>query len=297
MTVNALKIIKMAGSKLILTEQMLEEVHSHIYASEQEYYYHYRELDHWIDLDLASQASKILIRAYYYAKLDESLPKRPRSWEQFLNNFLSLKKMTGSLSETTMKELRDTLCSRFGMEFEPRDDQENLVNEDELAKLSAKIHEMRGYTKREELAKNDAFMILRLSAHRSKHENRKGNPFGFVSWYLTQDSISNIAYAITFRNPNNRFVMRPDFLINYIAYNPTNDQVRESLTTIFPSVLGVRLGARLETNVLHQVLKSIKEACDVDEHRAGTIVAEHADALKSSRMRDFAIKYRPDNHA
>lgn len=293
MTVNALTIIKKAGSRIILSEAMLEEVHSHIYASHLEYENHYREVDFLVDDALASQASKILIRSYYYAKLDKSLDKRPKNWTQFLNNFVTPSKLSGSLSLSTMKELRETLCARFGMEFEPREQNGELIDKEEAARLAKKIHEMRGYSKREELAENDAEMILRVEAIRKKRERTTGNPYGYKTWYLTQDSVSNIAAAICFkRHVGVKHVMRPEFLINYIAYNPSDQSVRDSLKTIFPSILGVRLGARLDKKILYGVLENIKKAYEVDPARAISIVAEHADALKSDRMRDFAVKYR-----
>lgn len=293
MTVSALTIIRKAGSKLILSEAMLEEVHSHIYASHLEYENHYREVDFLVDDYLASQASKILIRAYYYAKLDKDLSVRPMNWSQYLNNFVTPSKLSGSLSVNSMKELRETLCTRFGMEFEPKEQNGDLVDKKEVAKLSKKIHEMRGHLKREELAENDAEMILRVEAIRRKRERTSGNPYGYKTWYLTHDSVSNIAAAICFkRHVGIKHVMRPEFLLNYIAYNPTDQSVRESLKTIFPSVLGVRLGARLDKKILHGVLGNIQKAYEVDPARAASIVAEHADALKSDRMREFSIKYR-----
>lgn len=292
MTVNALKLIKQAGSRLILSEAMLEEVHSHLYATQLEYENHYREVDFLVDDLLASQASKILIRAYYYAKLDETLSPRPKTWAQFINNFVSPGKMMGALSPGTMKELRETLCNRFGMEFEGREENSDLINAREAQKLANKIHEMRKFSKREELAENDAHMILRIEAIRKKKEKRTGNPFGYSTWYLTQDSVSNIAAGLCFPQRRGfKYVMRPEFLINYIAYNPTDQSVRESLKTIFPSVLGLRLGARLDGQTLHKVMENIRRAYEVDPARATSIVAEHADALKADRMRDFSIKY------
>ncbi len=292
MTVNALKIIKQAGSRLILTEAMLEEVHSHIYASSLEYSNHYLEVDFLVDEALASQASKILIRSYYYAKLDAENPKRPKNWAQFLNNFVSPGNLTGPLSPRSLKELRDTLCNRFGMEFEARDKNDALIDKDEVAILAKKIREKRSPKKREELAENDAYMILRIDALRKKKEHVVGNPYGYRTWYLTQDSISNVAASICFKDRRGvKYVMRPEFLINYIAYNPTDENVRESLKTIFPSILGLRLGARLDAKTLTHVMDNIRKAHEVDPPRAAAIVAEHADALKSDKMRDFALKY------
>lgn len=87
--------------------------------------------------------------------------------------------------------------------------------------------------------------------------------------------------------------MRPEFLLNYIAYNPTDEAVRESLKLIFPSVLGVRLGSRLPSKTITRVLDKIEEAHKVDPVRATSIVADLADHLKSNRMHDFALKYAP----
>ena len=294
MTVNALKIIRDAGAKLILTEAMLEEIHSHIYGSNLEYNNHYREVDFLVDEALASQASKILIRAYYYAKLDKENQIRPKTWVQFLNNFLTPGKLYGKLSQGSVKELGETLCNRFSMSFEARDDTNSFVDSKEQNTLAAKIRKMRDPTKHEILSENDAYMILVVDYLRKKNEKIKGNPYGFKTWYLTQDTVSNIATSVCFSDRRgNKYVMRPEFLINYIAYNPTDEGVRTSLKTIFPSVLGLRLGARLDSPTLTRIMDSIRKAYEVDPARASAIVAEHADALKADKMRGFALKYAP----
>jgi hypothetical protein len=295
MTVNALKIIRQAGSRLILTESMLEEVHSHIYGTHLEYSNHYLELDAYVDHALASQASKILIRAYYYAKLDKEKAGRPTTWTQYLNNFLTPTKLTGPISESTMRELKGALCQRYGLEFEAKEEAAGLIDVEDAAKLAARIQDMRAPTKHEVLAENDANMILRIEAERN-NEKFSGNPYGYRTWYLTQDSVSNFAFAYCFKSrKNKKFVMRPEFLLNYIAYNPTDEAVRESLKLIFPSVLGVRLGSRLPSKTITRVLDRIDEAHKVDPVRAASIVADLADALKSNRMQAFALKYAPAN--
>jgi hypothetical protein len=240
---------------------------------------------------LAAESTKILIRAYYYAKLNTGNAARPKTWTQYLNNFLTPSKLTSPLSESTMRELKDVLCNRFDLEFELRDETKATVDKDEAQKLADRIKDMRPLSKREVLAGNDAFMILRIESERKK-EKFAGNPYGYRTWYLTQDSISNMAFAYCFRSrKDSKFVMRPEFLLNYIAYNPTDEAVRQSLKEIFPSVMGVRLGSRLSPATLTKVLDSIEKAHQVDPARAISIIADHADALKSNKMRDFALKY------
>ncbi|HUI14055.1 MAG TPA: hypothetical protein VL048_11375 [Xanthobacteraceae bacterium] len=294
MTVNAFRIIREAGSKLILTEVMLEEVHSHIWASHLEHRNVYAEIDGIVDRDLASQCDRILVRAYYYAKLDKNLSNRPTTWGAYLRNFLSVEKITSPLSQASMRSLRDTLCNRFGFEYETRDVTQAGVDQHELAALTEKIREMRHSHKSQEeiLAENDALHILRVHKLRQEHEKSSGNPYGFKTWWITQETISGRAAAFLFPSRRDiRYIMRPEFLINYIAYNPTTDVVRESLRTIFPSLLGIRLGSRLEPHIVDTILQKIRAANEVDEARAKAMVAEHSDALKSNRMRNFLLKY------
>jgi hypothetical protein len=170
---------------------------------------------------------------------------------------------------------------------------EEGIDTDELHRRTTKIQELRRQKpKGEILAKNDALHILRIHKVRHDKEGTVGNPYGYKAWWLTQDTISGRAAAIvTPRRREIRYVMRPEFLINYIAYNPTSNEVRESLKAIFPSLLGVRLGSRLEKNTLHRVLAKVREVHSVDPARALAMIAEHSNALKSSGMRSFVLKY------
>ena len=78
MTANALKILRQAGATLYLAESTLHELHSHIHAADREYQSTYFDIEAHVDYALASQSDRILIRAYYYSKLDAANPNRPR---------------------------------------------------------------------------------------------------------------------------------------------------------------------------------------------------------------------------
>lgn len=295
MTTNALKIIKQSGSKIILSETTLEEVHSHIHATDREFSNVYADIDSIVDRDLASESDRILIRAYYYAKLDPDLAKRPKSWGAYLGNFLSWQKMSSATSAQSMKSLKDTLIGRFGFDFEDKEDMLVGVNREDLKKLAKKIRELRNNQQRghdEVRAGNDALHILRVLERRRQEEKSVTNPFGYRTWWLTQETKSSIALVIAF--PKKRGVrptMRPEFLVNYIAYNPTTAAVRKSLHNIFPSLMGIRLGTRLQEDTFKSVMEKIKAANTNDAPRALAMIAEHSDALKSQTMRNFAIKY------
>jgi hypothetical protein len=85
--------------------------------------------------------------------------------------------------------------------------------------------------------------------------------------------------------------MRPDFLVSYIAYNPTSAEVRTSLQTIFPSIHGVRLATRIDQRTLDKVIGHLREAHEHDPARAHALIAEYGDALKTSTVREFVLKY------
>jgi hypothetical protein len=60
---------------------------------------------------------------------------------------------------------------------------------------------------------------------------------------------------------------------------------------IFPSLMGIRLGTRLEQEEFDKIMNKIKEAHRTDPARAQAMVAEHSNALVSQTLRDFSIKY------
>jgi hypothetical protein len=295
MTVNTLKILKQAGAKLILSEPTLEEVHSHIYASDREYVNTYSEVEAIVDRDLASESDRILIRAYYYAKLEQGNPKRPRSWAGYLGNFLTYDKLQGPTSPQSMRSLRDTLIARYGVVYETREDMMREIDQEDLKKLTEAIKKLRKDSKRrhEDIrAANDAAHILLVQRKRKAEEKEVTSPYGYRTWWLTQETKSGIAVAYAFPKRHlPKAIMRPELLINYIAYNPTTVEVRRSMGEIFPSLMGIRLGTRLEQEQFEKIMGKIKEAHSTDPARAQAMVAEHSNALIGQTLRDFSIKY------
>ena len=67
------------------------------------------------------------------------------------------------------------------------------------------------------------------------------NPFGFRTWWLTHERAVRRAAAIYFEGQRPQFIMRPEFLLNYIALSPSSKAVAESYRAVFPTILGIRL--------------------------------------------------------
>ncbi len=75
--------------------------------------------------------------------------------------------------------------------------------------------------------------------------------------------------------------------MNYIALAPSKREVAESYSTIFPTVLGVTLSKRANPGVLHEVLKSAREAFSTDNSRAKAKLNEFIDKLKTDSLRIY----------
>ncbi|CAN7264797.1 hypothetical protein [Mesorhizobium sp. LjRoot246] len=163
-TIGTLAILREAGSKLILTERCVEEVWTHLKATSAEYQNHYMEVEPYVDLDLARNIDRILIRAYYYAKLSpQDGVRSPAGWRSYIGNFCEFKSLH---SDRGREEIREYLIRRFGLIYEP--DSETLagVDADELKALTKRVLGERKKKnlrdKEERLAENDAMHVLRV---------------------------------------------------------------------------------------------------------------------------------------
>lgn len=68
-------------------------------------------------------------------------------------------------------------------------------------------------------------------------------------------------------------------------------EVRASLQTIFPSIHGVRLAARIDEVTLDKVIGHLRVAHEYDPARANALITEYGDALKTASVREFVLKY------
>ena len=115
MTVNMLKIIKQAGSELLVTQAVIEEVHAHLAASDNEFCEQFLSIEPYLTRDIVRHSSKILIRAYFYAKFDSSPDRTPTSWQSFISQFCTY----GDLHNRpkSRMSIRYYLIERFDFKF------------------------------------------------------------------------------------------------------------------------------------------------------------------------------------
>jgi hypothetical protein len=286
MAANMLEIVRAAGSTLILSEP-LDEVRGHLHATDVEFRYVFSQVEPHVGVEHARHASKPLIRAYFYSRLspiDNIRP--PGGWRSFIGQFCTYEKLQ---TEEGKRELKQYIVERFGMEFESNDDLAKLTDEAEVTELAQRLKTVKHD---EVLAVNDARQIFAIYGKRDAiKEEHKPNPFGFRTWWLTHESMVRKFTADIVQRRGAQYILRPEFVVNFIALSPSMEQIRESYRTIFPSILGITLSNRMRDDVFKDVMRRVKEIGENDEARVKVIMAALANKLKTDRFKMYEANF------
>lgn len=275
-----LKMLAEAGATLVLAEPVLEEVMNHLRTTMFEYQNYFAGNEQGVTYELVRNSPKILIRAYFYAKLDPpSGINPPSTWGSYIQQFCTPNRIG---RRDGMEELRRYLQSTFKMVYEARKDIEELVADGEsqadLEKITASLKDHKAT---DELARNDA--LLTLAVYRRRHakgEYSKATEFGYRTWWLTTEtSILRYTKEIVDQR-GSRYMMRPEFVLNFVALAPKLADVRKAYENVFPSLLGVRLANRVKEDVFRDMMTKIKAAQDLEPGRREALIAQYSDQLK-----------------
>ena len=288
MTCNMLRVLKDAGADLILTQPVVEEAHSHLENTDWEFRNDFMETERYISVDVARHSPKILIRAYFYARL-RPLPgvDGPQGWRSFIGQVCDY----GVLHDHPGRDqVRKYLSERFTLRFISTEDLEELVSVDGVRALADRLEEIRSEKKRV-LAENDAKMILSVyGKRRAIGEEHKANPYGYRTWWLTYETRVRAATVDLVRERGSQYIMRPEFLLNFIALSPTTEEVRRAYETVFPTLLGIKLSNRMREDLFHELMRNAKDAMSVDDARARVMMGEYSDRLKGDFYKRYEIE-------
>ena len=294
-TTNLLKILSDAGATLILTEKTVEEVVTHLRAQIFEFEHVYSHLEHRITFEMVEYIDRILIRSYFYARLNPISDRNPpKAWRSYIEQFAPYPAIRNGKADD---QLARYLCAKYGFQYETTEEMLGGTDAAELDSLKLRILEIRseyGPLKdhADVLAYNDALHVLRVyTRRRQSRESSPGNRFGFQTWWLTQDSKVRRAAAPLVAKHKQLFMMRPEFLLNFIAIAPSTQEVVDSYRKVFPSVLGIRLSNRVASHTVTKVLRDANEMWEKDEARSTAIVTELLDALKSDNLKRYELEY------
>lgn len=280
MTRNMFAMAKEAGITLILSESVLNGVVKHFIVTHNEFKNHIQTREEYLPDHLARQSQQILIRTYYHAK-SEGYTK---SWQQFIGEFVTLNQLHYASGK---EELKGYITQQFGMDYISKDELATGIDPKKISLLSEAILELKkGHT---DLAEDVALTIHAVYGQRKANKEYSTFPeFGYQTWWLTQESRIQRATAELVKAEGAKFIMRPEFLLNFFSLAPSVSEVRDTFKTIFPSVMGIQMGNRLPDEVFHKVLERVDEWKDHDKGRISAKTRSLCDRLKAEHYDEDA---------
>lgn len=283
MTQNTILMAAQTGAKLILTEPVLGEVVSHLRLCDHEHEEQINAIEHRLTYDFAREVPHIMLRAYLYARLNPNLGKQqPRSWPAFVNQFCSHSTLHSSIA---VDDVRQYLQTKFGLAYESAEDLDRLVDEQQVLDLTKKLAEVK-HT--ETLAHNDALLALAVYGRRKRGgETSRVTEFGWGTWWLTSETrIMSFTKDIV-REHHARYIMRPDFLLNFMTLAPSALEARRAFASIFPSMLGISLAKRMKPADFTKIMDKVAEAEQFDEARRTVEMGKLVNQLKGDISRQY----------
>lgn len=280
-----LLVSKKLGSELVLTEPVLEEVFTHIRAADLEFENHYLRQEPYLKRDLISECDRILIRAYFHAKLGGNGPK---SWKAYIDQFTDPAGLRAR-SEAARQALKGLLTQRFGMDYMSVDELKSMVPAARVQELAQKLEESR-QAKHEVLSYNDALMVYATYAQRHIHkESGIYDGFGFRTWWLTKETtILSMTGALVLAEGGTPYIMRPEFILNFIALAPKAAEVRKAFGALLPTTAGLQLGRYLRQDVMHSLLDDVQKWAELPPERVAVILGERVNRLKHDRFKQYS---------
>jgi hypothetical protein len=182
-------------------------------------------------------------------------------------------------------QLKGYLLNVFNMRFESTSDLEDMLDKAELQKLTDSLAEI----KSRQLARDDALLTLAVYGRRDVlGEHATVTEFGLRTWWLTSESkLLRCTDELIRSHMGSRFMMRPEFLLNFLALAPSASEVRTTFANIFPTVLGVKLSKRMNEQVFHGLMKKVHESDEMEPGRRKAQIAVSVDNLKGDFERQY----------
>jgi hypothetical protein len=285
MVMTSLAVAARAGATLVLTEPVLGEVVHHLRLSDADYREQFKGLTGHVPIEITEQSPRILIRAFFRAQETEAVRRAPLSWQSFLNHICEYADLN---SRRAFRVVRDYLIDKFEMQYVERTELTGLVDAERVKALAAALAREKANA---ELAENDALLALAVyGRRRQQHEATTTSVFGFRTWWLTgETAIQRYSTEVVKSEGGDRYMMRPEFLLNFIALAPSVAKVRRSYANVFPSALGIRLGRQMDEAEFQKMMNGVASAMDLDEPRRNASIGATVDHLKGDFTRRYGV--------
>ena len=175
------------------------------------------------------------------------------------------------------------------MDFEPTEVLSKLVDHEAVQALAETLAESKP---NDRLAYNDALIALGVyGRRRSRREQSRVTEFGYETWWLTAEArILRYTRELVRGHHGASYIMRADFLLNFMTLAPSEQEARMTFRHVFPSLLGIRLSRRMKEDAFHEIMKKVKAAEEMDEGRRTAAVAHLVDQLKSNFNKQYDVQ-------
>jgi hypothetical protein len=276
---NCLALLADAGASLLLSGPVVAEVVNNIRTADREFQHTFFPFENAMAEDLSELASGILVRAYIHARCSPRVAHGPPSWGHFISQFCSPAHLH---DDRAFSEVRDYLARQFRMTLIASDELMDVVESKQLDELTQRIVP---YKRNVELARNDALLALGvLGLRRRDKEASEVSLFGFRTWWLTagEAGVQRQARSQLGETSTPFFVMKPEFLLNFVALAPSTAAVRRTYEKVFPSLLGIQLGRRLSGDTVQEIISELDGARDLEEGRKYAVVRAAIDHMKAA---------------
>ena len=280
---NLLTVAKACGATLLLAPPVVNELYAHLYGTHLEFRNYYADQEPYITAPMAAQSDRIMIRTYFYARL---LLNRVKGWKSFVDMFVDYEELSVR-SEKGEAQLAAYLCKVFNLETALLDETGKKANDLDVQKLADALE--KNNAKNAILAKNDALMLLSVYAQRrSAKEVASYDGFGVKTWWLTkQTRVLASTGAIVKENYGVPYIMRPEFLLNFLSLSPAASTVDPVVRDLLPSHVGLQIGQHLPQAHMHKILTEIDAWKELPPARREVRVTEAIDKLKYDRFKRY----------
>jgi hypothetical protein len=279
---NLMKVAKTCGATLVLAEPVMNEVFTHLHATHLEFRNHYAAKEPYVTPAIASQSDRIMIRTYFYAKL---LMQKISGWRSFIEMFVEFDDLANK-SPKGEAQLQAYLCKTFELVALPRTE---LTKGVDLTRVEALANSLDNTFKNAILAKNDALMCFSIYAQRSFGSERSTyDGFGLRTWWLTKETtVLQHTGAIVQENGGTPFIMRPEFLLNFLSSAPKAAEIDPVIRDLLPSHVGLQIGQHLNAEHMKKLLGHVDEWKELPDARREIRITDAIDKLKFDRFKRY----------
>jgi hypothetical protein len=133
-------------------------------------------------------------------------------------------------------------------------------------------------------------MVLSVYAQRrAGHEVAVYDGFGLKTWWLTKETnVLMHTGELVKENGSMPYIMRPEFLLNFLTLSPKANVVDPAVRDLLPSHVGLQIGQHLPSGHMQKLLAHVDDWKQLPPARVEVRVTDAVDQLKYDRLKRYA---------